>query len=364
MKLKLVILVLATLSTAGCMTTSNSYSRDIVYRDGSYYSPADDDNGDYYYEPEADYGDYDDYGYYNDYGYGQGYHQSYFGNSWYGQQDSYRCRLSYYYDHYCNNSWGSSFLNFGGLTLIFGNSHQFNNGYGYGHGYGGGYPGYGYYGGYPYYSGYTPSPQPQYNGPRPVSKPPTRPGPTDTRVGSGYGIRVSGEPVRMQVKPGFVENDSDEITTEPATRGGNPYTRREQSRTDAEPGRWRETYDQRSAMRAREIETAPRARRKPDVVRANQAYENAEAAATQYRQPQVYQRERMPVRERQPQPELNYARADTSTPMHSEPSRQVIQQERQTPQIQRQPRIERPVRSEQPARRAAEEAGDEGNGAQ
>ena len=52
--ISLVVPVLIMLGSTGCVTSTSSYTRDIVYRDGSYYSPADEQYGDYYYEPEPD----------------------------------------------------------------------------------------------------------------------------------------------------------------------------------------------------------------------------------------------------------------------------------------------------------------------
>lgn len=50
------------LGLAGCAGTSSSTRSDVRYEDGSYYSPVDDGNGDYYYAPEPRYDNYD---YYN-----------------------------------------------------------------------------------------------------------------------------------------------------------------------------------------------------------------------------------------------------------------------------------------------------------
>ena len=183
------------LGSTGCVTTTNSYSRDIVYRDGSYYSPADEEYGDYYYEPEPDYAYYDSY----DYGFG------------YGYNDSYRCRFSYY-DRYCNNGWGSSYLNFGGLSIFFGSPGYYDYGYGYGYGY----PYYGYYG-YPYY-GYNPHPH-NNNTPIPMPKRP-RPGISapDNGPGSGPGMQVIGEQVWAPKKPMVLDQGAEGPANEPVPR--------------------------------------------------------------------------------------------------------------------------------------------------
>ena len=140
MKLKLAILGFVILGSAGCVTSTDTYTRDIVYRDGSYYAPADEQYGDYYYAPEEDYSYYDNYPYYGS--------NSFYGNSWYGLHDSYGCRFSYHYDRYCDNGWNNIFINIGGFSLIFGDSHYYGNGYGY--------P---YYGSYPYYGYYSSPPR-------------------------------------------------------------------------------------------------------------------------------------------------------------------------------------------------------------
>ncbi|MEO6173475.1 MAG: hypothetical protein ABIP02_10205, partial [Arenimonas sp.] len=186
------------------------YTRDIVYRDGSYYAPADEQYGDYYYAPEEDYSDYDNYPYYGS--------NSFYGNSWYGLHDSYGCRFSYHYDRYCDNGWGNVFINIGGFSLMFGDSHYYGNGYGY--------P---YYGSYPYYGYYTSPPRPEYHGAIPMPKPirPAHQVP-DYGVNSGLGVRVPGEPIRMPMKPGRVVQDPVNPMLEPDTDADqnlNPYAR-------------------------------------------------------------------------------------------------------------------------------------------
>ncbi len=226
MKLKLAISLavpaLIMLGSTGCVTSTNSYTRDIVYRDGSYYSPADEQYGDYYYAPEPEYSYYDDYPYY---GYGSSF---YYGSPWYSGYDSYRCRFSYHHDRDCDNGWNNFFFSFGGLTLIIGNSHY----YGYGHGY----PYYGYYGNHDHH----PS-RPDHRGPIPMPKPRRPDGLTpDLGFNNGPGMRVPGEPIRMPTKPGLVDQNPVEPINEPDRRPDlNPYTRTREPRRSIRPETWR-----------------------------------------------------------------------------------------------------------------------------
>ena len=74
------------LGLAGCASYSSSYQSDVVYRDGSYYLPADEGYGDYYYAPEPRDDYYDYYG--QDFFYGGGYcsvRYSYCPPFWYSQ---------------------------------------------------------------------------------------------------------------------------------------------------------------------------------------------------------------------------------------------------------------------------------------
>lgn len=66
------------LGLGGCATYSDYYGSNVVYEDGSYYSPADQSQGDYYFAPERDYDPYyyDDY-FYNDYWGAPGYFTGY-----------------------------------------------------------------------------------------------------------------------------------------------------------------------------------------------------------------------------------------------------------------------------------------------
>lgn len=234
MKLKLAIVGLIMLGNTACVTSTNSYTRDIVYRDGSYYSPADDQFGDYYYEPEPEYD------YYGGYGYNYGFGSGFYGNPWYSHHDAYRCRFSYYHDRYCDNGWGSFSLGFGGISLIFGNSGYYDYGYGYGYGY----PYYGYYN--PYYGHHSPRPRPS-DEPIPMRKP-IRPAiqTPDNSVSTRPSVRVRGEPTRIPTKPGLLEPEASAPVIEPEIRRDlNPYTRTREPRQIRQPESWRnrETSD-------------------------------------------------------------------------------------------------------------------------
>jgi hypothetical protein len=349
MKTKLAAAILILISSAGCVTSTNSYTRDIVYRDGSYYSPADEQYGDYYYEPEPDYSSYYDDDYY--YGFNSGY---------YGRYDSYRCRFSYHHDRYCGNSWGNSYLSFGGLTIIFGNSNHYRYDYGY--------PSHGYHGGYPYYSWYSPRPQPHNNEPIPMPKPkptqPFNPAP-DYSLNNAPGVRVSGERVRILTKPGvLVQTPNEPALDQRSEQNLNPYVHTREPRSPAiRPENWRNN-DSRNADNA----NAPRMHTKPALlqeggVAEGQGYESSEKPIRQNRRPQPYPREVGGSNERQP-PVINYSNSD-STPaerVRTDDNRQ----ERQAPRIQpreRIERVERVERSERPVRAERQESNDEGNGA-
>ncbi len=276
MKLKLAIIGLIMLGNTACVTSTNSYTRDIVYRDGSYYSPADDQNGDYYYEPEPQYDEYE---------YNYGFGSSFYGNPWYSHHDAYRCRFIYRYDRYCDNGWGSISLNFGGISLIFGNSRYYDVGYGYG------YPYYGYYN--PHYGYYSPRPRPN-NDPIPVRKP-FRPAIQipDNSVSNRPSIRVRGEPTRVPTKPGVLEPDTIEPVVESsAGQDLNPYTRIREPRQNRRPEIWRDRdpaqVDQDDGIQIGNNE-APRSWAKPmpvmDTDSDNQTYENP---APRQRQPLPY----------------------------------------------------------------------------
>lgn len=67
MQCRFILAALATVGgLAGCVSTSSYRESEVVYRDGSYYSPANEGQGDYYYAPTPDYDD-------SYYGYGYGY---------------------------------------------------------------------------------------------------------------------------------------------------------------------------------------------------------------------------------------------------------------------------------------------------
>ncbi len=285
MKLKLVLVGLVMLGSAGCVTSTSSYTRDIVYRDGSYYSPADEQNGDYYYEPEYEYSYYDDYPYY---GYG------YFGNSWYSHHDYYRCRFSYRYDRYCDSRWNSFSFGFGGLTLIFSNSNY------YGYPYYGNHNPYYYYGGYPYYGYYSHPPRPENRGPTPMQKPRPPLGyvpPADVNGNPG-GVRVPGEPIIVQTKPALAGQDSAEPIVGPDSEiDRNPYVRTRQPRQPIRPEVWRNAdgNNRNDGIVIRELrrprpeireDEVPRMRTKPAPVIVVGAYDSNNAPIRQERNSQ------------------------------------------------------------------------------
>ena len=271
MKLKLAIVGLFMLVNTACVTSTNSYTRDIVYRDGSYYSPADDQNGDYYYEPEPEY---DDYGY--NYGFGSGF----YGNPWYSHHDAYRCRFAYRYDRYCDSGRGGFSLNFGGISLIFGNSGYYDYGYGYGYGY----PYYGYYN--PYHGHHAARP---WNG-KPIRSAIQIP---DNSVSNRPSVRVRGEPTRMPTKPGLLEPETPEPIVESDTRRDlNPYTRTREPRQTRRPEAWRDRDaadgDQDGGIRIGYNEP-PRSRAKPlPVIEMDSDNQADERPVRQQRRPQPY----------------------------------------------------------------------------
>lgn len=352
MKTKLAIVAFILVSSSGCMTTTNSYTRDIVYRDGSYYSPADEQYGDYYYEPEPDYSYYAD-----DYYYGYGFNSGY-----YGSRDSYRCRFSYRHDRYCNTGWGGSYLNFGGLTIIFGNS----NYYGYGYGYPSyGYPGHGYHHGYPYYGWHSPRPQPHNNNPIPRSKPRPNYRTPDPYFSTAPGMRVSGEPVRMQTKPALLDESPEQAVAEPQDQQNrNPYTRTRQPRPNIRPEIWRDNPRTDGSIVIRD-DNGQQRRTKPALVNEQDAYVPMERPVRQNRRVQPYP---MPVdspRERQRTPVIEY-----SEPAPAERVQRDNRQQRPAPRIERPERVERIERVERveridrsgSGRAVNRESSDDGNG--
>ncbi len=366
-KLALVVPALIMLGSTGCMTTANSYSRDIVYRDGSYYSPADEQYGDYYYEPEPDYSYYDD----NYYGFNNGFNSGYYGSSWYGSRYSSGCRFSYRYDRYCDNGWDNSFLNFGGLTIFFGNSNHY--GYGYGNSYGYGH--HDYYGGYPYYGWNSPRPRPHNNDPIPMPKPrPPWPGHQvpDTGFNNAPGMRVPGEPIRIPTKPGVIDQNPVEPTIEPQDQESlNPYTRTREPRQTIRPEIWRNNRDSNgedgivigNRRQARPIindNNDPRLRTKPALLIEDGAYEPVEKPIRQNRRPQPYPRAIDSANEVRQAPAMESS--DNPAP---ERARRDNRQERPEPSIQPvRERVERAERNERPVRSERQESNDEGSGVQ
>lgn len=376
MKIKLavslVIPVLIMLGSAGCVTSTNSYTRDIVYRDGSYYSPADEQYGDYYYEPEPDYAYYDD-NYYDPY---YGFNSGYYNSSRYSRYDS-RCRFSYHHNRYCDNRWDSSYLSFGGLTIIFGSSDR----YGYGYDYGYGRSNYGYhnsYGNYPYHGSYPPRPRPQANHPIPMPKPTRQSIQTpDNNFSGGPNVRAVGEPTRIASKPGIVNTDTDETieALQPQERL-NPYTRtRIERRPNIRPEAWRNAREdnadtgipirnnqqQRPSVRE---DYAPGIRTKPALLIDNNEYQAAEMPSRQERSVQPYPRQISPPRQRAPTP-IEYSAA---APPQRERSENNDRQERPAPRVrQAEPSAERAERAQPAERRVQSARGEnsvESNGAE
>ena len=367
MKIKLAISLIApvliVLGSTGCVTSTSSYSRDIVYQDGSYYSPADEQYGDYYYEPEPDYSYYED-NYDNNY---YGFNSGYYGNSGYGNHYSSRCRFSYRFDRYCDNGRGGSFLNFNGLAIFFGNSNHYGygNGYSYGH--------HGYSGGYPYSNWYSPRPRPRNNEPMPMPKPsrPSNPTP-DYSFNSGPGMRVPGERIRMPTKPGVIDQNPAEQLAEPQDQENlNPYTRMREPRPNIRPETWRNNRDTygnnnaeegiiiRNGRQSRPIireDYDPRLRTKPALLIEDGAYESADKPIRQNFTPQPYPRAVGSTNHAQP---ISGANNFDNAP----PERAIRddRQERPAPRAQPSERIERAERVERPAREARQESGDGSN---
>jgi hypothetical protein len=360
MKIKLILSSLLILASTGCVTSTYSNTRDIVYRDGSYYSPADEEYGDYYYAPESDYSYYDDY--YSDPYYG--FSSSYYSSPWYSHYSS-RCRFSYRYDRYCNTGWGRSYLQFGGLTIIFGGrdyysygSHHYRYPY-YGHHYSYGYPYYS--GGYPYHGWQPPRPRPN-NEPIPMPKPSRPDNQTpDYSINPSPGMRVPGEPIRLSTKPrridinpvepsGMAQPGSpirmntkprriDANPVEPVIEG-NPYVRVREPRPETRPEN--DYAEQQARQRIRSFvreDTGEVLRTKPGrvIISDNNGEERAYRPVPR---PVRQEREQQPYRERESAPAvINYTDA---------PVRQVREerQERPAPRIERIERVERAERIE------------------
>jgi hypothetical protein len=370
MKIKLALVAACVLLSSACVSTSNQYRSDIVYRDGSYYSPADDQNGDYYYAPEQDY-DYD-YGYYSD-----AYDRYYYDNHhspWYGYSNSRRCRYSYRYDRDCSFfGWGGSSLHFGGFTLIISTGYDRNYGYdrgyydygyrqpyyGYGNHYGSSYGrgGYSYGYGSPYYGGgyhsspyyyYPQRPRPQTPaGPIAMPKPGRPNNPIiDNSVNTNPGMRASGEYAapQTQVRMGRRDGESPQSNSGDGISVGGQY---------AAPQPQQPRISQ--ADESPRMNEQPQPRTRADVWRA--AIE-ADNAARNTKQPvRVYDAQPMPeqrerVRMRAPMPVIiRSEQADEREPYIRVERQQPVQQER----MQRKPmqvvvteREGRPERYEQP----------------
>ncbi len=361
MKIKLLLSSLLILASTGCVTSTHSYTRDIVYRDGSYYSPADEEYGDYYYAPESDYAYYDD-DYYSDPYYGFG--SSYYSSPWYSHYSS-RCRFSYRHDRYCNTGWGRSYLHFGGLTLIFGGFDYYAYGSPYyrypyyGHDYGHGHHG------YPYHYWQQPRPRdPRQAIPMPKPRRPDNQVP-DYSMNPSPGMRVPGEPIRTPTKPRRIDNQPVEpitvqqpgvplrMNTKPARLDrdaqpvieGNPYVRRPAPRPELRPEN--DYAEQQARPRTRTFireDSGEVIRSKPGrvIISEDQGEQNAyrpmPKPGRQDREPQPY------LRERPSAPAVvNYNEA---------PVRQIREerQERPAPRIERVERVERVERAERPVR--------------
>ncbi len=339
MKLKLAAAVFVVLSSAGCVTSTNSYTRDIVYRDGSYYSPADEQNGDYYYEPEPDYSYYDDY----DYGFG------YYGNSRYGGNSFSSCRFSYRYDRYCDRGWGSSFLSFGGLSIFFGSSNYYDDGYGY-------------YGGYPNYGWHSPRPRPHNYGPVPMPKPgrPINQIP-DYGFNNGPGMRVPGEPVLIPTKPGRLDQNPVEPEAGSQQQENlNPYTRTRPQRPNRPEFPRVDREDSVDGVIIREDNSRQRRTRPSFPVRDGRP-EPIEKPIRDDRRTQPY------PQNRDSQPNRQQEGNDGAS---SEPVIRNNGQERAAPRVQQRERVERPERNERierserverPVREIPKESGDDRN---
>lgn len=149
------------LSLGGCASYSSHYRDDIVYRDGSYYSPSRDGYGDYYYAPEPSYDSYYDYGFAPPWGW-SGLHCDFY--------RGYRCSPFGYYG-YGYPGWS--------VGLYYGGGGYYYDPYGYDPYYGGYFPPYGYWPPHRHHHhdddpppvahqpGPTPMPRPVYPGDKP-----------------------------------------------------------------------------------------------------------------------------------------------------------------------------------------------------
>jgi hypothetical protein len=385
MNAKLVLAAACVLFSSACVSTSSQYRNDIVYRDGSYYSPADEQYGDYYYAPEQDVYDY---GYYAD-AYDRFEYDRYY-SPWYGYSNSRRCRYSYRYDRDCTMfGWGSSALHFGSFSLIIGRGYGRNYGYdrgyyndyygnSYGYGYGSpyyysghsyGYNGFGssYYNGYshyysrPYY--YHPRPRPDYQAPRgAIAMPkPSRPNNPiiDNSVSTDPGVRAGGEYAQPQRRIGRLETPTETVVNDARDQNSNNY----RPRSPRNPGNWN-TYsgndgqpiNNKRPVRIDQERPAPviiwnqnsnpennkQPRRLPVIVNDNQ-----DDSAPYIRPQRQEYRRQVPMPEREvvlPVQRERIARIDQPAPVRYE------QTERAPVRYERIERAERPERREAPQR--------------
>jgi hypothetical protein len=361
MNTKLALAAACVLLSNACVSTSGQYRNDIVYRDGSYYSPADNQNGDYYYAPEQD--DYD-YGYYADY-YDNYYYDTY-RSPWYGYSNNQRCRFSYRYDRYCSMfGRGGSALHFGGFTLIIGRGYSRdygydrgyydNNYYAYGNnspyyysGYSNGY-GSSYYNGYsshynqPYYY-YSPRPhQPGYQQPnaaRPMPKPYRPNNPViDNSVSSNPGVRVGGEYAQAQRRIARLETPTETVVNDAQDQNNASNDR---NRSPRQPGVWNnlgnnegERTNNKRPVRIDDDRSAP-------IILWNQGA-NANNKQPVRMQPQPEYRQ--PVRVRESVPVIVNSDSEDAVP-YIRPQRQEYR--RQVPMPERE--VELPVQQERIAR--------------
>ncbi len=285
------------LSLAGCATYSNDY-RD-AYADGSYYSPADGDNGDYYYAPERS----DPY--YSDSYYGTGYYdyRYYLGPIGYGSFDGY-CSVRYstcapyWYGGYSPSYSRSRF----GFSLIFGSYGGYG---GYGHGYS-----------RPPYYGYGYRSQPIYRGgarpARPGTAPPGQPvnwssyparngrrGPNEGRIfrdpSAEPGVLAPGSadvPGRIQPRPLYREPGQDGAPTR---------------RPRPEPGV--RTYREPSPAPIQRPMPAPRPAYREDRPEPR-AYRQPERPAQEFRRPEPAPMPMRPAREERSSPPPSSGQGD------------------------------------------------------
>ncbi len=250
MSIRLISTALLAATLAACASyPSDSYRGRVVYEDGSYYSPADDGYGDYYYAPEREYG-YDYYGY-DHYGYGYGYYDYRYslGPIGYLGYDGfcsarYRSCAPYWYGGY---AYWPSYSRFG-FSLSYGSGGWFDP-----WGYGSPYYGFGYHTS-PIYHGGGWSNRP----PRPQDRPPPPPStPVGERPMPKPVVRRSSLPVTAPGPAGPpVWSDGEAAWTgaqAPRSRYVEPSARTTQPRT-----RYEESGARMPAPRARYVEPSVR----------------------------------------------------------------------------------------------------------